>query len=180
MRRLLALAVFLLALPLSAKDPPAKKGLPASAAPAKKDFEAAVLAANKSREVSINKAAEKYAADLKSLMLEATKAGKLDDAVSLRDATQTLKNPHPAFKSLAFDRDKSVDYITLESRGYRWSDWKADMWVKYEISQTGGIICYSSEDHSKVWGYLTITSDGKSALFWVPDEAPFTLTVKIK
>lgn len=105
MRCILTVIVFLLALPMSAKDPPAKSGLPASAATAKKEFDAAVLATDKSREAAIKKAAEKYSADLKLLLMDATKAGKLDEAIALRDAEQGALKASLPLKTTTFVED---------------------------------------------------------------------------
>ena len=179
MRRLLALAVFLLALPMSAKDPPAKTGLPAAAARPKREFDAALLAADKTRDAAIKKAAEKFAAELKPLRAEATKAGKLDDALALRDAEQAAIKAYLPLETMTFVKTNGdSQQLTIDARGYRWSDWKEDSWSFCEMNGTGGILCYSTQDKSKFWAHLVIALDGKSAVFWIPDNSVHTLKAK--
>ena len=179
MRRLIGSAVFLLALPMSAKDPPAKTGLPTSATNAKKEFDTAVLTADKSRDAAIKKAAEKYAADLKLLLVDATKAGKLDEAIALRDAEQGALKAALPLKTTTFVKvNGGSEQLTIDPRGYRWSDWKPGSWNYCELAGTGGILCYSTQDKSKFWAHLVLALDGKSAIFWIPGDSVTSLKAK--
>lgn len=159
--------------------------LPATAAKSRKEFDTAIVDAAKAQEAAVKKAALKFVEELKTLKDAATKAAKLEDAVSLRDAIKVLEETtgrDPLPKVFLLDADGGRT-LTISGFGYRWNDWATNSYGPWQFSPSGGLICRHAAKpgeklYGKVWGQVMLTSDRTQAIWWVPGEPPLVLKVR--